>query len=202
MLPPLEGHTLYVSKASFRSPDRRLYRLLVGVRKKIEALCKVTPPPKEKVRHYLDMLTPKCFVLRDRYYGARGRDGVRAIVHGDLNPSNIIVKHGSIRFIDWEHWRLGDVFENWFDFLIRTAWSGITYHRFFSDEHALTALRETLAVPWVRNETFRLFTRLAVAEPPDECLRYCLFPFLVDGVLDWDPGRLKHRLDQFMVFSE
>jgi len=198
-MPHCPGTPLGFSTESLRRPDNAIRKTITRVRQMIERLSAIKPPEHERCRSFLEMVSNEVISVREEVYKNMRFENRKAIVHGDLNPENLIINGDTIFVIDWEHWRLGRVFENWFDFIIRAIWMTIPKRKRHRTGFIIRVFRHALRSSWVREETSLHFERMKIEALPAECLRYCLFLFLVDGVINEKPEILRRALEQISM---
>lgn len=193
------GTPLRFSTDSLLRPDNTIRQTITKVRQMIERLSTIESPEPEKCRSFLDMVSNEVISVREEIYKDVSLGSRKVIVHGDLNPENLIINSDKVFVIDWEHWRLGKVFENWFDFIIRAIWMTIPKRKRSRAGFIIRVFQRALRSHWVKEETTLHFQEMRIEAIPVECLRYCLFLFLVDGVMKEKPEILRRDLEQISM---
>jgi hypothetical protein len=193
------GHPFNLTLDDLKRPSISAKQTLRLIRHTIEGLSETAPPDVEKCRPFLEMVCNDALHFREEMFGGVALGGTQCIVHGDLNPSNIIIEKDQISLIDWEHWRIGGPFENWFDFVIRSIWFAARGKIRDRPKDVLGLYRELLQSSWIREETELFFERFAPNSSVEACLRYCLFLFLIDGIIKIEPKELKNQLEEIRL---
>lgn len=168
---------------NINDPNDEFRNNIKRVRKAIETLSKASAPEWEACRKYIEMLYTKPDKERDKAFKNYFKVKKKAIVHGDLSPANIIVDNVQVYFIDWEHWRIGYSFENWFDFIFRTIWMKIKKLKNHSTKYVMNNFQRYLSIKWVKEETYTFFRNLNITYPINICLQYTLFHFFYDQII-------------------
>lgn len=178
----------------FENPDNELRNNIIKVRRAIESLSKAAAPPRESCRPYLIMLYTEPHKVRENFFKNYFSENKRTIVHGDLSPANILVNKNKIHFIDWEHWRIGQAFENWFDFIFRSIWMKIKKRKNHSSKYIFKNFRKLLSVNWIKEETDIFFKNLNITYPINICLSYTLFLFFYDQIIKENSSSLIKKI--------
>jgi hypothetical protein len=176
------------------NPDNEIKNSIKRVRKAIEVLSKAIAPEKESCRKYLTMLYTKPDKVREKAFKNYFGKNKRTIIHGDLSPANIIINNNTIYFIDWEHWRIGHAFENWFDFVFRSIWKKTKKLENHSPEYIINSFKKMLSIEWIKEETDAFFKNLNIMYPKNICLQYTLFHFFYDQIIKENSRSLMKRI--------